>query len=153
MQVVIIGGGDIFMKRLLPIFKASFFVPLFGDGSTKFQPVFIDDVSQAIDKVINNNIIGKNIYELAGPRIFSYKEFFNHISNFLSKTRVLVPIPMAVIKPMINIAEKTPISPLTSEQLTLFEKDNLLVNVDKSFQNLDINPQDTLQILRNIVVN
>ena len=37
---VIIGGGDIFMKRLLPIFKASFFVPLFGDGSTKFQPVF-----------------------------------------------------------------------------------------------------------------
>ena len=51
------------------------------------------------------------------------------------------------------IAEKTPISPLTSEQLTLFEKDNLIVNVDKSFQNLDINPQDTLQILKNIVVN
>ena len=54
---------------------------------------------------------------------------------------------------MINIAEKTPFSPLTSEQLTLFEKDNLIVNVDKSFQNLDINPQDTLQILKNIVVN
>ena len=60
---------------------------------------------------------------------------------------------MALMQPMINIAEKTPISPLTSEQLTLFEKDNLVVNVDKSFQNLDINPQDTLQILKNIVVN
>ncbi len=60
---------------------------------------------------------------------------------------------MAVMKPMINIAEKTPFSPLTSEQLSLFEKDNLIVNVDKSFQNLDINPQDTLQILKNIVVN
>ena len=60
---------------------------------------------------------------------------------------------MALLKPMINIAEKTPISPLTSEQLILFEKDNLVVNVDKSFQNLDINPQDTLQILKNIVVN
>ena len=60
---------------------------------------------------------------------------------------------MAVMKPMINIAEKTPISPLTSEQLTLFEKDNLIVNVDKSFQNLNINPQDTLQILQKIVVN
>ena len=57
------------------------------------------------------------------------------------------------MKPMINIAEKTPISPLTSEQLTLFEKDNLIVNVDKSFQNLNINPQDTLQILKNIVAN
>ena len=60
---------------------------------------------------------------------------------------------MVVMKLMINIAEKTPISPLTSEQLTLFEKDNLVVNVDKSFQNLDIDPQDTLQILKNIVVN
>ena len=57
------------------------------------------------------------------------------------------------MKPMINIAEKTPVSPLTSEQLMLFEKDNLIVNIDKSFQNLDINPQDTLQILKNIVVN
>ena len=141
------------MKRLLPIFKTSFFVPLFGDGSTKFQPVFIDDVSLAVDEIINSQIEKKNIYELAGPRIYSYKEFFNHISEFLNKTRVLVPVPMALMKPMINIAEKTPISPLTSEQLTLFEKDNLVVNVDKSFQNLDINPQDTLQILKNIVVN
>ena len=60
---------------------------------------------------------------------------------------------MAFMKPMINIVEKTPFSPLTSEQLTLFEKDNLIVDVDKSFKNLDINPQDTLQILKNIVVN
>ena len=42
---------------------------------------------------------------------------------------------------------------LTSEQLMLFEKDNLAVNVDKSLENLDINPQDTLQVLKNIVVN
>ncbi len=150
---VIIGGGDIFMKRLLPIFKASFFVPLFGDGSTKFQPVFIDDVSLAINEIINAKITGKNIYELAGPRIFSYKQFFNHISNFLNKTRVLVPIPMGLMKLVINIAEKTPISPLTSEQLMLFEKDNLATNVDKSLENLDINPQDTLQILKKIAEN
>ena len=35
----------------------------------------------------------------------------------------------------------------------LFEKDNLALNVDKSLENLDINPQDTLQVLKNIVVN
>ena len=99
--------------------------------STKFQPVFIDDVSLAINEIINAKITGKNIYELAGPRIFSYKQFFNHISNFLNKTRVLVPIPMGLMKLVINIAEKTPISPLTSEQLMLFEKDNLATNVDK----------------------
>ena len=49
-------------------------MPLFGDGLNKFQPVFIDDVSLAVEKIIRQ-IKGKNIYELAGPRIISYKIF------------------------------------------------------------------------------
>ena len=150
---VIIGGGDIFLKRLLPIFKMSFFVPLFGDGLTKFQPVFIDDVSLAVETIINENINGKNIYELAGPRIMTYKDFYNHISKCLNKTRVLVPVSIKLIKPLISIAEKTPFSPLTSAQLLLFEKDNIAQNNQKSFKNLNINPQDTLQITRNIIEN
>ena len=150
---VIIGGGDVFLKRLLPIFKMSFFVPLFGDGTIKFQPVFIDDVSLAVEKIINNQITGKNIYELAGPRILEYKNFYNYISKCLNRTRVLVPVPLNLMKIIISFAEKTPFSPLTSEQLLLFEKDNILQNIDKSFKNLDINPQDTLQITKNIIEN
>ena len=150
---VIIGGGDIFLKRLLPIFKASFFVPLFGDGSTKFQPVFIDDISLAVEKIIIDNINGQSIYELAGPRAISYKDFYNYISKCLNKTRVLVPTPLNLIKPIISIAEKTPFSPLTSEQLLLFEKDNIIQNIDKSFKDLEISPQDTLQIIKNIIEN
>ena len=150
---VIIGGGDVFLRKLLPIFKLSFFVPLFGDGSIKFQPVFIDDVSMAIEKIIKEKINGNNIYELVGPKIISYKDFYNHISNCLNKTRVLTPVPLSIIKPVISIAEKTPFSPLTAEQLVLFEKDNISQNIDKSFKDLAINPQDTLQITRNIIEN
>ncbi len=150
---VIIGGGDIFLKRLLPIIRTSFFVPLFGDGLNKFQPVFIDDVSLAVEKIIKEQIKGKNIYELAGPRIISYKDFYNYISKYLNKTRVLVPVPLNLLKPLISIIEKTPFSPLTSEQLLLFETDNVSENKYKSFINLDINPQDTLQIVKNIVEN
>ena len=150
---VIIGGGDVFLQRLIPIFKLSFFIPLFGNGKIRFQPVFIDDVSLAVEKIIEDSIEGNNIYELAGPIIISYKDFYNHISNCLNKTRVLTPVPLSFIKPLIGIAEKTPFSPLTSEQLLLFEKDNISENIDKSFKNLGINPQDTLQITRNIIEN
>ena len=150
---VIIGGGDVFLQRLIPIFKLSFFVPLFGNGTIKFQPVFIDDVSMAVEKIVYEKIEGNNIYELAGPKIISYKDFYNHIASCLNKTRVLTPVPLNFIKPVISIAEKTPFSPLTSEQLLLFEKDNVSMNIDKSFKNLGINPQDTLQIVRNIIEN
>ena len=150
---VIIGGGDVFLKRLLPIFKSSFFVPLFGDGSIKFQPVFIEDISQAVEKIVNEEIKNQNIYELAGPEILTYRKFYNHISKCLNKTRVLVPVSLKVMKPLISIAEKTPISPLSSEQLLLFEKDNVLQHVDKKFKDLSINPQDILQIVKNIIEN
>ena len=150
---VIVGGGDLFLKSLLPIFKMSFFVPLFGDGSTKFQPVYIDDISLAVAKIVIEQIKGHNVYELGGPRILSYKDFYNHISKCLNKTRVLVPVPLNLIKPLIKIAEKTPFSPLTSEQLLLFEKDNIVQNVDKTFKDLEINPQDTLQITKKIIEN
>ena len=150
---VIVGGGDLFLKSLLPIFKMSFFVPLFGDGSTNFQPVYIDDISLAVEKIVIEQIKGHNIYELGGPRILSYKDFYNHISKCLNKTRVLVPVPLNLIKPLIKIAEKTPFSPLTSEQLLLFEKDNIVQNVDKTFEDLEINPQDTLEITKKIIEN
>ena len=150
---VIIGGGDVFLKRLLPIFKSSFFVPLFGDGSVKFQPVFIDDISLAVEKIVDEEIKNQNIYEFAGPEILTYRKFYNHISKCLNKTRVLVPVSLKVMKPLISIAEKTPISPLTSEQLLLFEKDNVLQQVDKTFKDLNINPQDILQITKNIIEN
>ena len=150
---VIVGGGDLFLKNLLPIFKISFFVPLFGNGLTNFQPVFIDDISLAVEKIVNDQIKGHNIYELGGPRILSYKDFYNYISKCLNKTRVLVPVPLNLLKPLIKIAEKTPFSPLTSEQLLLFEKDNIVQNVDKTFKELEINPQDTLQITKKIIEN
>ena len=150
---VIVGGGDLFLKSLLPIFKMSFFVPLFGNGLKNFQPVFIDDISLAVEKIVNDQIKGHNIYELGGPRILSYKDFYKHISKCLNKTRVLVPVPLNLIKPLIKIAEKTPFSPLTSEQLLLFEKDNIVQNVDKTFKELEINPQDTLQITKKIIEN
>ena len=97
--------------------------------------------------------MGSNVYELAGPKIISYKDYYSYISKCLGKTRVLVPVPLNLIKPLISIAEKTPFSPLTSEQLLLFEKDNVEQKIDKSFKNLNINPQDTLQITKNIIVN
>ena len=86
---VIIGGGDVFLQRLVPIFKLSFFVPLFGNGTIKFQPVFIDDVSMAVEKIVYEKIEGNNIYELAGPKIISYKDFYEHISKCLKKTLIV----------------------------------------------------------------
>ena len=89
---VILGNSDQFLSNLIPIFKMSFFIPLFGDGNKKFQPVLIDDVVEFVSKVVDFNDLDKKSFDLAGPEIFSYKEFYNQISNIMNKKSFVLSI-------------------------------------------------------------
>ena len=148
---IIIGGGDKFLGSLIPLFKMSFFIPLFGDGLSKFQPVFIDDISIAINQVVENDLRGNHIFEFYGSDIFTYKEFYNHLAEYMNKTRVLLPIPLFLVKFGVSILEKTPFSPLNSEQLKLFETNNIGSNKHKNFSDLNIYPQDLREIIKKII--
>jgi len=148
---VIIGGGDKFMKALLPLFKISFFIPLFGSGKSKFQPVFIDDIAIAVNKMIIESLMGKHTFELVGPGIFTYKEFYNFLAVCLNCKRTLVPLPFWFVKIGILILEKTPICPINSEQLKLFERDNVSSNRYKKFSDLSIEPQDIREKIKKII--
>jgi uncharacterized protein YbjT (DUF2867 family) len=61
--------------RLLPAY------PMFGDGRTKLQPVYADDVAAAIAQVMRQNETPYHIYELAGPRVHSYAELLRTIAR------------------------------------------------------------------------
>ncbi len=148
---VIVGGGDRFMKALLPLFKISFFIPLFGSGKAKFQPVFIDDISIAVNKIIIKSIMGKHTFELVGPEIFTYKDFYNYLAVCLDCKRFLVPVPLWIVKIGISILEKTPICPINSEQLKLFERDNVSSNRYKKFSDLSIEPQNISEKIKKII--
>ena len=145
---VILGNNDQFLSNLLPIFKMSFFIPLFGDGSKKFQPVLIDDVVKFVSKTIEESNSDKQLFELAGPDIFTYKEFYNLIAKAMNKTRVLVPTPMPIMKPVVGIGEKLPFFPINSEQLSLFETDNTLSGKESGFDYHEIHPKRVISAVR-----
>ena len=145
---VIIGNNDQFLSNLLPIFKMSFFIPLFGNGSKKFQPVLIDDIVEFVAKTIEVSKIGKQLYELAGPDIFTYREFYNLIADAMNKKRVLVPTPMPILKPVVGIAEKLPFFPINSEQLSLFETDNTLSGNESGFSHHEISPKRVISAIK-----
>ena len=145
---VILGNNDQFLSNLLPIFKMSFFIPLFGNGSKKFQPVLIDDIVEFVAKTIEVSKIGKQLYELAGPDIFTYREFYNLIADAMNKKRVLVPTPMPILKPVVGIAEKLPFFPINSEQLSLFETDNTLSGNESGFSYHEISPKRVISAIK-----
>ena len=144
---VILGNGDQFLSNLLPIFKMSFFIPLFGDGSKKFQPVLIDDIVEFLSKMIEERNLKDRVFELGGPDIFTYKEFYSKIAEQMNKKRVFVPVPMQIVKPIIGIGEKTPFSPINLEQLSLFDSDNILVNGVSGFNYLKMLPKKVISAI------
>ena len=148
---IIIGGGDQLLKKILPLFKISFFVPLFGGGKSKFQPVFVDDVSLGINKIIKDTLLGNHIFDFVGSKIYTYKEFYNYISLCFGFKRIFVPVPFIFAKIVVSILEKTPFSPLNSEQLKLFKNDNISSRKYKKLLDLGINPQDLREILKKII--
>ena len=145
---VILGNSDQFLSNLLPIFKMSFFIPLFGDGTKKFQPVLIDDVVEFVFKTIETTKIDKQLFELAGPDIFTYKEFYSNIADALNKKRVFVPTPMLIMKPVVGLGEKLPFFPINSEQLSLFETNNILKNKESGFDYFAISPKKVISAIK-----
>ena len=145
---VILGNNDQFLSNLLPIFKMSFFIPLFGDGSKKFQPVLIDDVVEFVSKTIEDSKKDKQLFELAGPDIFTYREFYNLIADAMNKKRVLVPTPMPIMKPVVGLGEKLPFFPINSEQLSLFETDNTLSGKESGFDYHEISPKRVISAVK-----
>jgi len=145
---VILGNGDQFLSSLLPIFKMSFFIPLFGDGSKKFQPVLIEDIVDFVSNLIEMPSLDERLFELGGPDVFTYREFYTLISELINKKRVLVPIPMPIIKPLVGIGEKTPFSPINLEQLSLFDSDNILNNDKKGFNYVKMSPRKVISAVK-----
>ena len=141
---VILGNGDQFLSSLLPIFKISFFIPLFGDGSKKFQPVLIDDVVEFLSKIIEESDLREKLFELGGPDIFTYKEFYSKVAEKMNKKRIFVPVPMQIVKLIVGISEKTPFSPINLEQLSLFDSDNILVNGISGFNYFRMLPKKVI---------
>ena len=105
---VIIGEGDQFLGKLLPIFKLSFIIPLFGNGEAKLQPVFVDDIAKAIEISLETGIKDKNLYELVGPEIFTYKNLYHFISKCIGLRRKVIPIPFKLMKILVLKSQNFP---------------------------------------------
>jgi len=148
---IVIGERNQFLEKLLPIFKTSIFIPVFGKGETKLQPVFVDDVARAVEKIIAKNLSGNNIYELVGSEIFTYRSFYQYIADCLGLRRKLVPISFKLAEIITSFLEKINLNILTKEQLILFKEDNIFSGEYKGFKDLDIYPQDIRKIIKKIV--
>ena len=109
-----------FMNLLnkLPIF------PLYYNGKTKFVPIAVDDLTEVIFKVINDNIKSKTI-ECIGPEIISLKEIVQRLLKLIDKKKLLLPMPLLIAKFTAKLFQLFPKPLITEDQLKLLSYDNI----------------------------
>jgi NADH dehydrogenase len=100
--------------------------PLFGSGGTKFQPVYVGDVADAILAVTGASEHAGKIFELGGPRVVSLKQLLELILATIGRRRLLLPLPMAVARLQAQFLQYLPNPPLTPDQVKMLGKDNVV---------------------------
>lgn len=123
---LIYGPGDQFTIRLSEIIKSSPVIPVIGSGRSKIQPIFIDDVTACIEKIVTSNAFLNEIYEIGGPEQLTYEEVARAIANAMGVSRPVLHMPIFFMKPMARVLESVfSRSPITTDQIIMLMEDNV----------------------------
>src|SRR5215472_8946586 len=89
---VMFGPDDAFLTTLLRLLSQLPIYPMFGRGLTKLQPAYVEDVAEAIVRILKQT---DGTFELGGPRVYSYEELIKVVACGASLKPRLIPIPYA----------------------------------------------------------
>jgi uncharacterized protein YbjT (DUF2867 family) len=137
---VMFAPDDGFLTTILGLLRLLPAYPMLGDGRTKLQPVYADDVAAAIAQVLRQSETPDRIYELAGPRIYSYAELLRTIARAAGLRPVLMRMPFALWYVLAGLAEILPHPPLTRNQVELMQVDTTASD-RPGFRELGISPR------------
>jgi uncharacterized protein YbjT (DUF2867 family) len=145
---VMFAPDDAFLTTILGLLRTLPAYPLFGDGRTKLQPVHVDDVAAAIAQVLRQAHRPYPIYELAGPRVYSYGELLRTIARIAGLRLVLMRIPFGFWDAVAGLAEILPHPPLTRNQVELMQIDTTASDSRPGFGLLGISPRSLEEELK-----
>jgi NADH dehydrogenase len=123
---VMFGPDDHFLTTLAGLLRALPVYPLFGSGRTRLQPVHVEDVAEAIARLVEGAAGADQLcYELGGPRTYTYAELLRSVADRIGTRARLFPVPFALWQILAFLSEFAPGAPLTRNQVALMRRDNV----------------------------
>jgi uncharacterized protein YbjT (DUF2867 family) len=138
---VLFAPDDGFLTTILRLLRVLPAYPIFGVGRTRLQPAYADDVAAAITQVLRQSKKPYPIYEMAGPRVYSYEELVRTIARTAGLRPVLMRTPFAFWDAVAGLAEILPRPPLTRNQVELMQIDTTASDNLPGFRELGISPR------------
>jgi uncharacterized protein YbjT (DUF2867 family) len=121
---VVFGPEDQFFNRFAAMARMLPFMPVVA-GDTKFQPVYVGDVADAVMAALDSADTAGWTFELGGPRALSMREILAYVLKETGRDRRMVNMPMSLLRLQAAILQLLPGKLLTVDQLKLLAKDNV----------------------------
>lgn len=129
------------LARLLPV------LPLIGGGRTRLQPVYVEDVAEAVTRILADPETVGRTYELAGPEVYTLRELVRFTLRVIGKQRLLMPVPFAMAEIQARLFEFLPSPPLTTGQVDLLKADSVASGALPGLRELDILPKAVEEVV------
>ncbi len=135
---LVVGDGDGFTSKLNDLIASSPVVPVPGDGTAKFQPIYVGDLVKCFIKLFLSaspvDRAASPVYELGGPEHLTYNELLSLLMKATGASKPIVHVPMELVKlglPLSRVFQGIAgmfgkkIPSVTLDQLRLLETDNI----------------------------
>ena len=123
---IVFGPEDDFFNRFAAMARLAPALPLFGGGTTQYQPVYVGDVADAIMACLTDPATAGQTYELGGPHRYSFAQLMTLMLAVTERQRALVTLPFCLAALIGAIASLAPGRPvLTRDQAKMLRIDNV----------------------------
>jgi NADH dehydrogenase len=137
---VVFGPEDQFFNRLAAMAMLSPVLPVIGGGETRFQPVYVGDVADAVVRVIDDSTTAGRTYELGGPKVYTLRQLTELLLEEVRRKRLLVSLPFGVAALQARLFGLLPNPPLTPDQVEMLKRDNVVSSGALSLAELGVKP-------------
>ena len=137
---IVFGPEDGFFNLFAGLARLSPILPLVGGGKTRFQPVYVGDVADAVALCATDPATAGKTYELGGPEIFSFKELLEIMLREIGRRRLLLPLPFWAATVQASVLQLAPTPLLTPDQVRLLKSDNVVGTGALTLDDLGIQP-------------
>jgi NADH dehydrogenase len=122
---VIFGPEDGFFNRFAAMAQVSPVLPVVG-GGTKFQPVYVGDVADAVMAGILRSDVQGDVFELGGPQVMTFEALIEYMLRVIGRKRRIFDLPMGLARVQAAVLERLPGKLLTRDQIKLLRRDNVV---------------------------
>lgn len=130
---LVFGPEDDFFNRFAKLARFLPFLPVYGGGTARFQPVYVGDLARAVEIIsrmdpgIEKQVSGKTT-EAGGPDTFTFKQLMELVLKYTNRHRPIISLPFSLGYAQGAVLEKLPpnLFTVTRAQVEQLRKDNVI---------------------------